>query len=171
MRIALIAGFAAALVACESEPAEEAREPVPMVETPAPEPAPAALATSYAPELNVDLSAMEETPSELHYAVLTEGSGAAIHPGQTAVVHYTGWLPDGTKFDSSRDRGEPFALPVGAGQVITGWDEGVSGMTVGEERKLVIPPDLGYGPQGTPGGPIPPNATLVFDVELVEIRP
>jgi FKBP-type peptidyl-prolyl cis-trans isomerase len=111
---------------------------------------------------------MEETESGLRYEVLKEGTGAIVQPGQTAVVHYTGWLPDGTKFDSSRDRGEPFGFPVGAGQVIQGWDEGVAGMAIGEERKLVIPPALGYGPTGQ--GPIPPNSTLVFDVELLEIR-
>jgi FKBP-type peptidyl-prolyl cis-trans isomerase len=111
---------------------------------------------------------MEETESGLRYEVLKEGTGAVVRPGQTAVVHYTGWLPDGTKFDSSRDRGEPFGFPVGAGQVIQGWDEGVAGMAIGEERKLVIPPALGYGPAGA-GDVIPPNSTLVFDIELLDI--
>jgi FKBP-type peptidyl-prolyl cis-trans isomerase len=90
-------------------------------------------------------------------------------PGQTAVVHYTGWLTDGTKFDSSRDRGQPFSFPLGGGQVIAGWDEGVAGMKVGGRRKLVIPSELGYGPMGSPPV-IPASATLVFDVELLDVK-
>lgn len=96
------------------------------------------------------------------------GTGPEATPGKTVTVQYTGWLIDGTKFDSSRDRGQPFAFPLGQGQVIKGWDEGVAGMKVGGKRILVIPPDLGYGPQGT--GPIPPNATLVFAVELLGVQ-
>ena len=97
------------------------------------------------------------------------GTGAEATTGKTAVVHYTGWLTDGTKFDSSRDRGQPFSFPLGAGRVIRGWDEGVVGMKVGGKRTLTIPPDLGYGPRGSPPV-IPPNATLKFEVELVEVR-
>ena len=85
------------------------------------------------------------------------------------MVHYTGWLTDGTKFDSSRDRGQPFSFPIGAGQVIPGWDEGVAGMKVGGRRKLVIPANLGYGDMGAPPV-IPPGATLVFDVELLDLK-
>ena len=109
------------------------------------------------------------TPSGLKYEVLQEGSGATPENGQTVTVHYTGTLEDGSKFDSSRDRGQPFQFKVGIGQVIQGWDEGLSTMKVGERRKFIIPPDLGYGASGA-GGVIPPNATLIFDVELLGIN-
>jgi FKBP-type peptidyl-prolyl cis-trans isomerase len=109
------------------------------------------------------------TPSGLRYQELAVGDGAeATGGGQTVEVHYTGWLEDGTKFDSSVDRGQPFGFPLGAGHVIRGWDEGVVGMRVGGRRKLIIPAELGYGARGA-GGVIPPNATLVFDVELLAV--
>jgi len=109
------------------------------------------------------------TPSGLKYTDLVVGSGAEPKPGQTAVVHYTGWLLDGTKFDSSKDRGQPFSFPLGQGRVIRGWDEGVATMRVGGTRRLTIPPELGYGARGA-GGVIPPNATLLFEVELLAIQ-
>ncbi len=108
------------------------------------------------------------TESGLQYVDLVEGTGAMPQSGQRVTVHYTGTLEDSTKFDSSRDRGRPFTFQIGVGQVIKGWDEGVATMRVGGQRKLVIPPELGYGSRGA-GGVIPPNATLVFDVELLRI--
>jgi FKBP-type peptidyl-prolyl cis-trans isomerase FkpA len=109
------------------------------------------------------------TPSGLRYVDSKAGSGAEAKAGQTVDVHYTGWLTNGTKFDSSKDRGQPFTFPLGGGRVIKGWDEGVQGMKVGGVRKLTIPPELGYGPRGA-GGVIPPNATLVFEVELLGVK-
>ena len=109
------------------------------------------------------------TDSGLKYDDTVLGQGGAASAGQTVSVHYTGWLTDGKKFDSSKDRGEPFEFKLGAGQVIRGWDEGVQGMRIGGTRKLTIPPQLGYGARGA-GGAIPPNATLVFDVELLGVR-
>jgi FKBP-type peptidyl-prolyl cis-trans isomerase FkpA len=112
---------------------------------------------------------MTTTASGLQYKDLAAGDGAVAENGQAVKVHYTGWLMDGTKFDSSVDRGQPFGFALGGGMVIRGWDEGVAGMQVGGKRKLVIPPDLGYGDRGA-GGIIPPGATLVFEVELLEAR-
>jgi len=109
------------------------------------------------------------TPSGLKYEDIKVGTGAEAKAGQVVVVHYTGWLTNGTKFDSSKDRNEPFEFPLGGGQVIKGWDEGVQGMKVGGVRKLTIPSELGYGTRGA-GGVIPPNATLIFEVELLKIR-
>jgi FKBP-type peptidyl-prolyl cis-trans isomerase FkpA len=143
-----------------ADSATTAAAPAPAAE-PAADAAPAATGTENMPMQKIDLA---------------PGNGAEIKSGQNALVHYTGWLYDaaapenkGKKFDSSVDRNEPFEFPVGAGMVIKGWDEGVVGMKVGGKRRLVIPPDMGYGARGA-GGVIPPGATLVFDVELVEIR-
>ncbi len=108
------------------------------------------------------------TPSGLKYIEITEGDGATPQKGQTVTVHYTGTLENGTKFDSSRDRNRPFSFKLGVGQVIKGWDEGLSTMKVGGRRQLIIPAELGYGSRGA-GGVIPPNATLIFDVELLKI--
>ena len=112
---------------------------------------------------------LQTSSSGLQYTIDQPGTGAQPQAGQTVSVHYTGWLTDGTKFDSSRDRGEPFGFKLGAGMVIRGWDDGVANMKVGGTRTLVIPPALGYGARGA-GGVIPPNAILVFDVELLSVK-
>lgn len=109
------------------------------------------------------------TASGLSYTDLVKGTGAAPTSGKSVTVHYTGVLVNGTKFDSSVDRGQPFVFRIGAGEVIPGWDEGVISMKVGGKRKLVIPPQLGYGSAGA-GGVIPPNATLIFEVELLDVE-
>ncbi len=118
-------------------------------------------------------SKMTKTPSGLQYEDTVTGTGASPKNGQTCVMHYTGWLWEsgakGKKFDSSVDRGKPFEFGIGQGQVIKGWDEGVSTMKVGGKRTLLIPPTLGYGARGT-GGVIPPNATLLFEVELLGVK-
>jgi len=115
-------------------------------------------------------------PTELKKIDVKQGTGAEAVSGKPVVVHYTGWLYDaskpdqkGAKFDSSRDRGQPFSFPLGGGRVIKGWDEGVAGMKVGGQRTLIIPPAMGYGERGA-GGVIPPNATLIFDVELIDVK-
>ena len=110
-----------------------------------------------------------KTPSGLEYWDIKAGTGPVAQSGQKVKVHYTGWLTNGKKFDSSVDRGQPFEFMLGAGQVIKGWDQGVAGMKVGGKRQLKIPPSLGYGAAGA-GGVIPPNATLIFDVELLGVQ-
>ena len=117
--------------------------------------------------LEDEFATATETSSGLKFVDVTEGDGETAG-GRTASVHYTGWLVDGTKFDSSVDRNQPFGFKVGAGQVIRGWDEGVSSMKVGGKRKLLVPSDLGYGERGA-GGVIPPGASLVFEVELLSV--
>jgi FKBP-type peptidyl-prolyl cis-trans isomerase len=159
LAVALTALFITACSKSENKPEQAAEPPPAATESPA--------------------AATTDTGSQampLQKTDLSPGAGAEIKSGQTALVHYTGWLYDtttpenkGKQFDSSVG-GEPFEFPLGAGHVIPGWDQGVLGMKVGGKRRLVIPPDLGYGARGAGGGVIPPNATLVFDVELVEIR-
>ena len=119
--------------------------------------------------VQADQEQMVSTPSGLQYIDLVVGKGEIAKAGDLAVVHYTGWLKDGTKFDSSKDRNRPFEFPLGAGRVIKGWDEGVVGMKIGGKRKLIIPPQLGYGSRGA-GRVIPPNATLTFEVELLDLQ-
>ncbi len=119
-------------------------------------------------ESNVTDSEYTTTASGLQYKDITEGTGDSPKRGDNVKVHYTGTLTDGSKFDSSRDRDQPFVFPIGLGRVIKGWDEGVGTMKVGGRRELKIPPELGYGARGA-GGVIPPNATLIFDVELLGI--
>jgi FKBP-type peptidyl-prolyl cis-trans isomerase FkpA len=121
-------------------------------------------------------SKLNAMPSELKKVDVKQGNGSEAMAGKAVVVHYTGWIYDeskpdkkGAKFDSSRDRQQPFGFPLGAGKVIRGWDEGVAGMKVGGQRTLIIPPAMGYGERGA-GGVIPPNATLIFDVELLEVK-
>jgi len=121
-------------------------------------------------------SKLDATPNDLQKIEVKQGTGTEATSGKAVVVHYTGWLYDttkpnshGAKFDSSRDRNEPFGFVLGAGRVIKGWDDGVAGMKVGGQRTLVIPPQMGYGARGA-GGVIPPNATLIFDVELLEVK-
>ena len=109
-----------------------------------------------------------QTATGLEYVEIVEGTGTLPKPGDSVSVHYTGWLKSGQKFDSSHDRGQPLVFPLGRGRVIKGWDEGVAGMKVGGKRQLTVPPDLGYGSRGA-GGVIPPNATLIFEVELLKV--
>lgn len=143
--------------------------------TPAAVPAPTPTTVPLVSEPSVDSSQGSDpalvitTDSGLQYRDLVVGTGAEASVGATAVVHYTGWLMDGTKFDSSLDSGNPFSFSIGAGDVIKGWDEGVASMKVGSKRELTIPADLAYGDRGA-GGRIPPGATLIFEVELLELR-
>ncbi len=111
-----------------------------------------------------------KTPTGLVYWDIRMGNGELAKEGSHVRVHYTGWLTNGKKFDSSVDAGKPFDFTIGNGEVIKGWEEGVAGMKVGGKRQLRIPPALGYGADGTPGGPIPPNATLIFDVQLLGVQ-
>lgn len=147
--------------ACSSTP-EEPTQPT-QAEQPAPAEPPAA---SEAPAF----PGKTEEVTKLEIEDVTEGDGAEAVAGKTVTVNYTGWLTDGTQFDSSFNSGQPFVFPLGAGQVIAGWEEGVAGMKVGGTRILVIPPDKGYGEQGAGGGVIPPNATLVFQVDLLGVE-
>ena len=127
-----------------------------------------AAAYLFVPGLPGRAGAEVTTPSGLKYTDLVVGDGPSPRVGQTAVVHYTGTLTDGTKFDSSLDRGQPYSFPLGTGSVIKGWDEGVATMKVGGRRRLVVPPALGYGPMPRPK--IPANSTLLFDVELLDVK-
>jgi FKBP-type peptidyl-prolyl cis-trans isomerase len=153
----LITTTAAGLGACQKDKEQavassSSSSPPPSSEPPKPPPAPAAPAQG------------------LMVEEVKVGTGAVATSGKMVSVHYTGRLTNGTKFDSSLDRGEPIEFPLGRGMVIKGWDQGIEGMKVGGKRKLTIPPHLAYGERGTPGGPIPPNATLVFDVELMAVK-
>lgn len=129
-----------------------------------------AVPAEFAEALGINLSDMRRTPSGLYIEDLVEGRGLAARSGHVVVVHYTGWLPNGEQFDSTRDAGEARSFQLGARRdVISGWEEGVAGMRIGGKRRLVVPPQLAYGPRGVPGA-IPPNATLVYEFELLDIK-
>jgi hypothetical protein len=169
----------AALMICschkDHQPAKivAAAPPSSPVPTPTPTPTPRPMPTPNPPASNNAPTPVTGSPvttaSGLQYWDLVTGTGDTAVPGKMVRVHYTGWLTDGTKFDSSVDRQTPFQFPLGAHRVIKGWDEGVAGMQVGGKRQLRIPPELGYGERGA-GGRIPPGATLIFDVELLEVK-
>jgi peptidylprolyl isomerase len=144
-----------------------ASQPTPASTTPAPASTPPAAPPAEQPAEKA--GATVTTPSGLQYIDLKVGDGPSPTPGSTVVVHYTGWLTNGTKFDSSVDRGQPFQFMIGMHQVIAGWDEGVMSMKTGGKRKLTIPPQLGYG-QRAMGNVIPANSTLIFDVELIAVK-
>ncbi len=167
LALAALALAALALASCHQKTATSGSNATPAALTPPDKPA----ANTGAPMSGTPPAAAQEitTPSGLKYQDLVLGDGTVAETSHLVSVHYTGWLTDGTKFDSSLDRGRPFDFKLGAGQVIRGWDEGVTGMRVHGKRRLTIPPDLGYGPQGA-GGVIPPNATLVFEVELLDVK-
>lgn len=150
----------------------EPAEPGPSEEeaTEAPEEAPSQTEAPETKEAPVESAEWTTTETGLRYKDVKAGDGPSPEPGDMVVVHYTGTLSDGTKFDSSRDRGTPFSFSIGRGEVIEGWDEGVMSMKVNGKRELIIPAELGYGETGTPGGPIPPNAELHFEVELLEVK-
>ncbi len=162
--VLLLAGVAA----CADAPpeADPASDQMDEAQSPAVGEAPEPRELEYDPELGVDFERLERTASGLYMEDLAEGDGPPAEAGDMVEAHYTGSLPDGTVFDTSRD-GDPISFPLGMGVVIPGWDEGLEGMRVGGRRLLVIPPELAYGPEGAGDGVIPPNATLVFDVELV----
>ena len=160
----LVAFLSLTAAACSTQPADDSPAATTQAPVTATVEAKGPVMDSFAMPAN-----LQSTPSGLQYSIDRPGTGAMPQRGQTVSVHYTGWLTNGTKFDSSRDRNKPFEFPLGQGRVIQGWDEGVAAMKIGEVRTLVIPPDLGYGSRGA-GGVIPPNATLVFKVELLGAR-
>jgi FKBP-type peptidyl-prolyl cis-trans isomerase len=152
------------LGACSDKPAPPAAVPPPAA-TPA---ASAIETTTFAPALGVDLAASTKAPSGLYYRDLVAGTGAVVANGQMLSMRYTGWLPDGTRFDGNEQGGDPLTFALGAKAVIDGWDQGIAGMRVGGKRQLIIPSALGYGPNGN--GPIPPNAVMVFNVEVLSAQ-
>ena len=165
-RVALATSMLLAISACGDDSRQDASiDPISTQSTQSYE---APMPPTFAPALDIDLTRMEEPAAGLFRRDLVIGEGAFATPGDLVEVHYTGWLPDGKQFDSSRSK-SPFAFQLGEGMVIEGWDLGVAGMREGGKRQLVIPPDLGYGAAGAGGGIIPGNATLVFEVELIRV--